>query len=83
MHFFILSVCCIATDCSWQWAFDKKWKSCTKSFDLVTADGLYDQKDFYKMKIYFYLLFKNQVTQLPHFGLIWRKSYGCGVIKFL
>ena len=31
--------------------FDKKQKSCVKCIPLVTDDGLYDQKAFYKVKI--------------------------------
>ena len=33
--------------------FYKKQKSCIKRIHLVTDDGLYDQKDFYKMEIIF------------------------------
>ena len=32
---------------------DKKQKSCAKHVHLVTNDGLYDRKDFYKIKIVF------------------------------
>ena len=31
--------------------FDKKQKSCVKHIQLVTDDGLYQGKDFYKVKI--------------------------------
>ena len=34
--------------------FDKKQKSCIKRIHLVTDDGLYDRKAFYKVKIVFY-----------------------------
>ena len=33
--------------------FDKKQKSCVKRIHLVTDDGLYDRKTFYKVKIVF------------------------------
>ena len=33
---------------------DKKQKSCVKRIHLVTDDGLYDRKAFYKVKIAFY-----------------------------
>ena len=33
--------------------FDKKQKSCTKRIDLVSDDGLYARKAFYKVKIVF------------------------------
>ena len=33
--------------------FDKKQKSCVKRIHLVTDDGLYDRKAFYKVKIVF------------------------------
>ena len=33
--------------------FDKKQQSCIKCIRLVTDDGLYDQKDFYKVEIVF------------------------------
>ena len=65
-------------ECSKQWIFDKKWKSSIKSFNLVTDGGLYDQKAFCKMKIYFYLLLKTQKTQLQHFHFIGGKSYDSG-----
>ena len=35
--------------------FDKKQKSCAKRIHLVTDDGLYDRKDFYTVKIVFFL----------------------------
>ena len=34
--------------------FDKKQKSCVKCIYLVTDDGLYDRKTFYKVNIVFY-----------------------------
>ena len=43
LHFFF--------NLSWQLMFDKKQKSCVKCIPLVTDDGLYDQKAFYKVKI--------------------------------
>ena len=33
--------------------FDKKQKSCIKRIHLVTDDGLYDRKAFYKVEIVF------------------------------
>ena len=33
--------------------FDKKQKSCVKRIHLVTDDGLYNQKAFYKVEIVF------------------------------
>ena len=33
--------------------FDKKQKSCVKRIHLVTDDGLYNRKAFYKVKIVF------------------------------
>ena len=33
--------------------FDKKQKSCVNRTHLVTDDGLYDRKDFCKVKIVF------------------------------
>ena len=33
--------------------FDKKQKTCIKRIHLVTGDGLYDQKAFYKVEIVF------------------------------
>ena len=53
VHFFF-SVCCIVFNCSWQLImFDKKQKSCVKRINLVTEDGLYEQKTFYTVKIFF------------------------------
>ena len=53
-QFFFFSVCCILFNCSWQLImFDKKQKSCVKRIYLVTDDGLYDRKAFYKVKIVF------------------------------
>ena len=37
--------------------FDKKQKGCMKRIDLVTDDGLYARKAFYKVKIVFIHLF--------------------------
>ena len=34
--------------------FDKKQKSCVKRIHLVTDDGIYDRKVFYKVKFVFY-----------------------------
>ena len=51
MHFFFFSVCCIVFNCSWQLTFDKKEKSSAKRIHLLTDDGLYDGKAFYKVKI--------------------------------
>ena len=54
VHFFFFSVCCIVFNCSWQLImFDKKQKSCVKRTHLVTDDGLYNRKAFYKVKIVF------------------------------
>ena len=33
--------------------FDNKQESCVKRIHLVTDDGLYDQKAFYKVKLIF------------------------------
>ena len=53
--FFSFSVCCIVFNCSGQLImFDKKQKSCAKRIHLVTDDGLYGRKAFYKVKIVFY-----------------------------
>ena len=53
MHFFpIFSVCCIVTDCSWQFRSDKK------------QDGLYDQKAFDNVKNCLHLLFMNVLLYL-------------------
>ena len=53
VHFFF-SVCCIVFNCSWQLImFDKKQKSCLKRINLVTEDGLYEQKTFYTVKKFF------------------------------
>ena len=51
-HFMFFSVCCIDSNCSWQWKmFDKKkQKSCIKRIHLVTDDGLYDRKPFLHSK---------------------------------
>ena len=56
-QFCFFSVCCIVFNCFWQSIiFDKKQKSCVKCIDLVTDDGLYDRKVFYKVKnIYIFL----------------------------
>ena len=54
VHFFFFSVCCIVFNYSWQIImFDKKQKSCMKRIDLVTDNGLYARKAFYKVKIVF------------------------------
>ena len=56
VHFFFFSVFCIVFNCSLQLImFDKKQKNCVKRIHLVTDDGLYDRKAFYKVKIVFYL----------------------------
>ena len=34
---------------------DKKQKSCVKCIHLVTDDGLYDQKAFYKVKNFLFI----------------------------
>ena len=55
VSFFFFSVCCIVFNCSGQlMMFDKKQKTCVKRINLVTDDGLYDQKAFYTVKIVFY-----------------------------
>ena len=55
VHFFLLLGLFIVFNCSWQWiVFDKKQKRSVKHIHLVTDDGLYDQKAFYKLKIAFY-----------------------------
>ena len=43
--------------------FDKKQKSCVKQIHLVTDDGLYDWKAFYKVKIVFY---SSSIIDLNH-----------------
>ena len=64
VKFFSFSFCCIVFSCSWQLMFDKKQKSCVKHIHLVTDDGLYDQKPFYKVKIDFiHTLFHKKVHQ--------------------
>ena len=53
VHFFS-SVFCIIFNCSLQLImFDKNQKNCVKRIHLVTDDGLFDQKSFYKVKIVF------------------------------
>ena len=55
VSFFFFSVCCVVFNCSGQlMMFDKKQKSCVKRINLVTDDGLYDQKAFYTVKMVFY-----------------------------
>ena len=39
--------------------FDRKQKSCVKHIYLVTDDGLYDGKAFYKVEIVFFSSFMN------------------------
>ena len=52
VHFFFFSICCIVFNCSWQLIMlDKKQESCVKHIHLVTDDGLYNWKAFYKLKI--------------------------------
>ena len=52
--FFFFLVFCIACNCPWQLTmFDKKQKCCVKCIHLVTDDGLYNRKFFYKVKIVF------------------------------
>ena len=54
VHFFLFSVFCIVFNRSPQLIiFDKKQKSCLKRIHLVTNDGLYVRKTFYKVKIVF------------------------------
>ena len=54
VHFFFFSVYCIVFSGSLQLImFDKKQKSCIKRIYLVTDDGLYDRKAFYKVEIVF------------------------------
>ena len=54
VHFFSFQFCCIVFNCSWQLImFDQKQNSCVKHIHLVTDDGLYEQKAFYKVKIVF------------------------------
>ena len=58
VHFFFFSACYIVFNSSWQLIiFDRKQKSCVKRIDLVTDDGLYDRKAFYKVKMIFYSSF--------------------------
>ena len=53
--------------------FDKKQKSCVKHIHLVTDDGLYDRKAFYKVKIVFY----SPSLKMVSVFLINRKSKYC------
>ena len=53
VHFFFFSNLCIVFNCSWQLMFDKKQKTCVKLIHLITDDGLYDRKAFYKVRIVF------------------------------
>ena len=53
VNFFFFSVFCIVFDCSWQLMFDNKQKSWVERIRLVTDDGLFHQKAFYKVKIVF------------------------------
>ena len=53
VHFLFFSVFCIVFNWSWQLLFDKKQKICVKRINLVTDDGLYDRKTFYKVKFVF------------------------------
>ena len=47
VHFFLLSICCIVFDCSWQLkTFDEMQKTCVKRIHLVTDNDLYNQKAF-------------------------------------
>ena len=64
VHFCFFSVCCI----------DKKQKSCVKRIHLVTGDGLYDRKAFYKVKIVFYSSYMNDGEFINHNARI-RKSF--------
>ena len=40
--FFFFLVCCIVTECSRQFRFDKKQKRCLKCIHLLTDDDLHD-----------------------------------------
>ena len=56
-HFFVLSVSFIVFNCSWQLIMsDKKQNKVfifIKRIYLVTDDGLYERKSFYKVEIVF------------------------------
>ena len=59
VHFFFFPVCCTVFNCSWQLiTLDKKQKGCIKRVHLVTDNGLYDQKSFYEVKSFLFLLYK-------------------------
>ena len=47
VYFFFFSVCCIVFNCSWQLIMS------IKRIHLVTDNGLYDRKVFYKEEIVF------------------------------
>ena len=65
VHLFFFSVCWIVFNCSWQSImFDKNQKSCIKPFHLVTDDGLYNRKAFYKVQIVFINLHIDVVSQM-------------------
>ena len=57
--------------------FDQKQKSCVKRIHLVTDDGLYDRKAFYKVKIVFIhpSRIKCLVNKNFYFIKIFLKSY--------
>ena len=59
MHILFFWVCYIFIDCSRKLRFEKKQKKCIQRIQLVTHDGLYDGKAFYKVKRCFCLLFMN------------------------
>ena len=55
VQFSFFSVCCIVFNCTWQlMMFDKSKKVYVKRMHLVTDDGLYDWKAFFKEKKFFY-----------------------------
>ena len=64
--------------------FAKKQKKCIKRIHLVTDDGLYDQKVFYKVEI----VFIHPLCMMTNLSIIskrtfWRSLYGMVVYKVL
>ena len=62
-----------------------KQKSCVKRIDLVTNDGLYDQKAFYKVKIIFCSSSMNDCEFINYFSLafaIYAPKYFSYAVQF-
>ena len=51
--------------------FDKNQEICVKRIHLVTDDGLYDQKAFYKAKIVFYSSSLNDGKFINYVCVFW------------